>query len=107
MAYRDHVEFAVGHGTGVHATRSTDDPAQAVRVETTAVPSYEVPRTDPPSPSDFPGIPQLGDVELDMAQLAVLRARCSPRAASPACHCLPRLDRTRAGAYRRPRGASG
>jgi hypothetical protein len=73
MAYRDHVEFAVGHGTGVHAIRSTDDPTQAVRVETTAVPSYEVPRTDPPSPSDFPGIAQLGDVDLDMAQLAVLR----------------------------------
>jgi hypothetical protein len=72
MAYRDHVEFAVGHGTGVHATRSTKDPTQAVRVETTAVPSYEVPRTDPPSPTDFPDVPQLGDVELDMAQLAVL-----------------------------------
>jgi hypothetical protein len=72
MVYRDHVEFVVGHGTGVHAVRSTGDPTQAVRVETRAVPSYEVPRTDPPSPPDFPGIPQLADVELDMARLAVL-----------------------------------
>jgi len=72
MAYRDQVEFAVGHGTGVHATPSDDAPTQAVRVETTAVPSYEVPRTDPPAPSDFPDIPQLADVELDMAKLASL-----------------------------------
>jgi hypothetical protein len=72
MAYRDHVEFAVGHGTGVHVSCSAADPNQAVRVETTAVPSYEVPRTDPPSSSDFPGIPQIDHVELDMAQLAIL-----------------------------------
>jgi hypothetical protein len=72
MAYRDHVEFAVGHGTGVHATSALGDPTRAIRVETTAVPAYEVPRTDPPSPADFPDIPQLADVELDMAQLATL-----------------------------------
>lgn len=72
MAYRNQVEFAVGHGTGVHATPSPGSPTQAVCVETTAVPSYEVPRTDPPTPSDFPEIPELADVELDMARLASL-----------------------------------
>lgn len=72
MAYRDHVEFAVGHGTGVHVTVSDDDPAKAARVETTAVPAYELPRTDPPTPEDFPDIPQLAEVELDMAALADL-----------------------------------
>ena len=51
MLYRHHVEFAVGHGIGVHADVSPD-PNRAVRVCTTVVPSYEVPRTTPPRPED-------------------------------------------------------
>jgi len=72
MAYRDQVEFVVGHGTGVHAQADPFNPRAATRVETTAVPSYEVPGTDPPSPADFPGIPELAHVELDMERLAAL-----------------------------------
>ena len=67
MAYRDEVEFAVGHGTGVHVEPDPDDPRQAVRVETTPVPTADVPRTEPPMSADFAG---LAEVELDMAVLA-------------------------------------
>lgn len=67
MGFRRQVEFAVGHGTGVHAELDSADCRRAVRVTTTAIPDAEVPRTDPPSASDFPA---LGDVELDMAVLA-------------------------------------
>jgi hypothetical protein len=67
MAFRDRVEFAVGHGTGVHAEADPADPRRAIEVRTTAVPAFEVPRTAPPTAEDFPG---LAGVELDMAALA-------------------------------------
>lgn len=67
LAYRDHVEFVVGHGVGVHAEVDLEDPRRAVCVETTAVPSYEVPRTDAPTADDYRG---LADVILDMKELA-------------------------------------
>jgi hypothetical protein len=69
MLYRDHVEFAVGHGTAVTATPSPDDPRRAVRVGTESIPRYEVPRTDPPAVDEF-DVPGLADVVLDMAVLA-------------------------------------
>jgi hypothetical protein len=47
MLYRRHVEFAVGHGMGVHADVSPD-PTRAVRLRTKVVPDCEVPRTTPP-----------------------------------------------------------
>ena len=67
MAYRDHVEFAVGHGVGVHVAVDSSDPRRAFTVRTAATPSWEVPRTDPPTAADFPA---LGKVALDMAELA-------------------------------------
>ncbi len=67
MAYRDHVEFALGHGIGVHADADPADPRRAFSVRTVAVPTYEVPRTDPPAVDDFPA---LAGAELDMATLA-------------------------------------
>ncbi|MDA8070967.1 MAG: DISARM system helicase DrmA [Actinomycetota bacterium] len=67
MAYRDTVEFAVGHGTGVHADVDPSDPRRALTVTTTAVPVAEVRRTEPPTVADFPA---LAEVELDMAALA-------------------------------------
>ena len=106
MAYRDHVEFTVGHGTGVHAIRSTDDPTQAVRVETTAVPSYEVPRTT----TVAIGLPRHPAARRCRARTwpssRVVGQRRADRAASSACRCLPRVDRTRAGAYCRPSGTA-
>jgi hypothetical protein len=67
MAYRDQVEFAVGHGVGVHAEPGGDAPDRARLVRTAAAPAYEVPQTDAPTAQDFP---LLADVTLDMAVLA-------------------------------------
>ena len=67
MLYRHHVEFATGHGTAVHVTVDGDDPARAHRIETSAVPTYDVPQTRAPSADD---IPELAEVVLDMSALA-------------------------------------
>ncbi|HEV3446301.1 MAG TPA: DISARM system helicase DrmA, partial [Gemmataceae bacterium] len=72
MLYRRQVEFAVGHGVSVHVDVSSD-PSRAVRVRTKVVPSYEVPRTTPPSPEDAeanPAFARLGGLVLDMKLLA-------------------------------------
>jgi hypothetical protein len=72
MLYRRHVEFAVGHGIGVHVDVSPD-PNHAVRVRTKVVPSYEIPRTTPPRPEDAeinPSFAKLEGLVLDMQLLA-------------------------------------
>lgn len=72
MLYRRHVEFAVGHGVGVHVDVSPD-PNHAVRVRTKVVPAYEVPKTTPPTPADAetnPAFGKLAGLVLDMKQLA-------------------------------------
>lgn len=67
MLYRDHVEFATGHGTAVHAETAPNDPTRAVRISTVALPSYELPRTEAPTPDEEP---DLAGVILDMSELA-------------------------------------
>ncbi len=67
MAYRNDVELAVGHATGVHVVRDPSDRRRALRVETTAVPVAEVAATVAPGAAD---IPELAQVTLDMAELA-------------------------------------
>ena len=72
MLYRRHVEFAVGHGIGVHVDVSPD-PNHAIRVRTKVVPAYEVPKTTPPSPDDSelnPAFAKLEGLVLDMKLLA-------------------------------------
>lgn len=54
MLYRDHVEFAVGHGVAVHAEPSPSDPERAIRLSTTVVPEYEVPAPAHPPQRRFP-----------------------------------------------------
>ena len=74
MAYRFHPEFAVGHGTGVHAVPSQHDPLRAVAIQSVAAPAYEVPFTDVPSfshPADA-DLPELAGLVLDMKELAEL-----------------------------------
>ena len=66
MLYRNHLEFATGHGVSVHATVKDGDPERAVRVETRVVPSCEVPRTDP----HLSGDSALANLVLDMKELA-------------------------------------
>jgi hypothetical protein len=73
MLYRGQVEFAVGHGVSVHAEVSAESLDRATRIETVIVPSYEVPRTAPPTESDAEENPAFGKLQglvLDMKVLA-------------------------------------
>ena len=74
MQYRDCIEFAVGHGTGVHAEllggKCDGEASQrhrAIRLETKVVPAYEIPQTTPPTIEEIPG---LAGLILDMKELA-------------------------------------
>lgn len=75
MLYRKQVEFAVGHGVGVHATVSAQTPMQSKAIETRVVPAYEVPKTTPPQPQ---AIPELAGLELSMKALAETPAEDLP-----------------------------
>ncbi len=92
MGYRFLPEFAVGHGTGVHAEPSLDDPMRASAITTTAAPTYEIPPTDVPDP--------LGPYDKDLAELRGLvldmraLAELSPDALRDAL--LPLVDGYRA-----------
>lgn len=59
MQYRDHVEFAVGHGVGIQAEVDPDDPQRARSVSTRIVPHYDVPATESPSIEEIPGLSEL------------------------------------------------
>ena len=67
MQYRKHVEFAVGHGVGVHAEVEPTDPQRARSVSTRIVPWYDVPTTEAPSEEEIPG---LVDLVRDMKELS-------------------------------------
>jgi hypothetical protein len=67
MLYRRHVEFAVGHGVGVHAELSPVAADRAVRITTRVVPTIEVPQVTAPTVAEMPA---LADVVLDMKTLA-------------------------------------
>jgi hypothetical protein len=77
MQYRHHVEFAAGHGVGVHAVLpESGDGSRAVRIETAVIPAYSVPETAAPA-ADDPALSAdvraaLGKVVLDMEVLAQL-----------------------------------
>jgi hypothetical protein len=67
MLYRNEVEFAVGHGVAVHARTAADNPQRAIHLETSVIPTYEVPKTEPPTAEE---IPALAGLVLDMKDLA-------------------------------------
>lgn len=67
MLYRHEVSFAVGHGVSVHAETLAGDSTSAVRLTTTFVPRYDVPRTEAPTSVE---VPALADLCLDMRELA-------------------------------------
>lgn len=78
MLYRHHVEFAVGHGISVHAEVSAESSDRATGIETVVVPTYEVPRTAPPTEEDAGENPAFGKLQglvLDMKVLAESDAR--------------------------------
>ena len=52
MLYRRHVEFAVGHGIGVHVDVSRPTRTMPSGSRTRVVPSYEIPKTTPPTIED-------------------------------------------------------
>ena len=69
MTYRQQVEFAVGHGIGIHAEKHAGEWDRAFEIHTTVIPSYEVEQVDAPSVSE---IPALEKTQLDMQALAKL-----------------------------------
>ena len=86
MLYRHHVEFAVGHGVSVHAEVSKDSSERAVSIETVIVPTYEVPRTAPPTEADAdenPAFGKLAGLVLDMKLLAEADAKKLPKQLEP------------------------
>lgn len=86
MLYRHHVEFAVGHGISVHAEVSKDSSDRAVSIESVIVPTYEVPRTAPPTEDDAdenPAFGKLTGLVLDMKLLAEADAKKLPKLLEP------------------------
>ncbi|MBE9044587.1 helicase [Pleurocapsales cyanobacterium LEGE 10410] len=67
MLYRHQVEFAVGHGVSIRAETREENPRRAYGIATSFVPTYEVPKSTPPSQEE---IPELTGLVLDMQQLA-------------------------------------
>ena len=95
MLYRRQVEFAVGHGVGVHVDVSPD-PNQAVRVRTKVVPSYEVPERLHPgrkTPKINPAFAKLEGLVLDMKLLAEANPKQYRPKLKPTARSLPGLDR--------------
>ena len=75
MVYRKRVEFAVGHGTSVHAETAAGDPEKAVELRTVVLPQSEVQVTETPGldPLDRSAMRRLvADGFLDMGKLATL-----------------------------------
>ena len=68
MAYRHEVELAVGHGTSVSWDREPGT-RRGTRVGTTAIPQYEVGRTEAPTEG---ATPQLSRLVIDMQEVASL-----------------------------------
>ncbi len=86
LLYRHHVEFAVGHGIGVHAELSKESSDRATSIETVIVPCHEVPRTTPPTEADDdknPAFAKLAGLVLDMKLLAEADAKSLPKNLGP------------------------
>jgi hypothetical protein len=68
MLYRHHVEFGVGHGVSLHADCPGGVCDKAHRLSTRVVPTYEAPRTTPPTVADWP---KLAGLVVDMKVMVV------------------------------------
>jgi hypothetical protein len=66
MLYRKQVEFAIGHGVSIHAETAPNTTERAVKLTTSVVPVYEVPKTSPPKVDE---IPELAGLVLGMKEL--------------------------------------
>ena len=67
MLYRRDLEFAVGHGVGVHVEKAPGGWDRAVEISTSVMPAYEVEQMEAPMPED---IPALAKAVLDMRVLS-------------------------------------
>ena len=72
MLYRNQVEFAIGHGVSVHAEVAEETISRAVKLRTEFVPSYDVPKTEVPTPND---IPEFTELVRDMKELSELEKK--------------------------------
>jgi len=75
MIYRERVEFAIGHGTSVHAVPDDENSERASELRTTVIPEYEVPVTETPglNPEDRTVQKKMVNEDLlDMKLLATL-----------------------------------
>ena len=75
MVYRKQVEFAVGHGVGVHSETSAENLEWATEIRSVIMPQYEVPVTETPGldPEDRPAMRDMIEKGyLDMELLADL-----------------------------------
>jgi len=66
MLYRHEVEFGVGHGVSIHVECPEGVPDRAIRLSTKVIPTYEVPRTTPPTTEDWH---KLDGLAVDMKEL--------------------------------------
>ena len=86
LLYRHHVEFAVGHGISVHAEVAKGSSDRATSIESVIVPTYELPRTAPPTEKDADENPAFGKLTgliLDMKLLAEADAKTLPKQLAP------------------------
>ncbi len=95
LRFRRQVEFAVGHGVGVHVTRAGADPTRALTVGTRVVPEYDVGRT-------LPDVADLAGLEMDMralaeCDLAALSALLAPLTSAYAAWIAHQATRVAAG----------
>ena len=87
LIYRNRLEFAVGHGTSVHADTAPDDPARALRIRTEIIPRHEVAITETAGidPKDRPAMRRMVEEGwLDMEQLSEM----APELLREALSCL-------------------
>ena len=87
LIYRNRLEFAVGHGTSVHADTAPDDPTRALRVRTEIIPRYEVAviETAGLDPNDRPAMRRMSEEGwLDMERLS----KMEPDSLREALSCL-------------------
>ena len=75
MLYRKHVEFARGHGVGVHCETEPGEPTCARLIKTVVAPVQTVRRVTPPTVAE---IPALQGLALDMKVLAEAEAAALP-----------------------------
>ncbi|MBM7845674.1 DISARM system helicase DrmA [Herpetosiphon giganteus] len=94
MRYRSVVEFAVGHGVSVQATRDSAQPLWATMLETTVIPSADVPVTTEPSHAEAP---ELAHLVVDMDTLSRTSMGQFAAALQPLCQAYARWITTQTG----------